>query len=109
MRMAPSRRLPKGDSAPGSVGAEIDDEDFPGLGGGRFPLASADGILGGLGEDGMSTDDGGGVHGAVGSDDGFDADRSGDSHAAGETRVDGLGLGDQFALALRLILLPERR
>ena len=92
----------------GSVGAEVEDDDFFGLLGRGFPLAFADGVDRGLCENGMSADDRGGLDAAVGCDDGFDPHRAGDSHAARQARISRLRTADKFARALGVVLLRGR-
>jgi hypothetical protein len=92
-----------------SVGMEVENDDFFGLMWSGFPLASSDRFDGSLGEDGMTAKGLGRFHGAVGKDQGFDLDRSGDAHSPGEGGIGRYDLCDYSALGLGLILLRARQ
>jgi hypothetical protein len=83
-----------------SVRMEIEDDDFVGFVGSRFPLAAAHGVRSCLGEDGMAAEDVGGFDGAVGSNNCFDFHAAGDSHFLGQPRISRDYAVDHLAMSL---------
>ena len=82
-------------------GVEVEDDEFFGFFGVGFPFAAADGVQGGLRENGVAAEHRDRLHVSVGSDDGLDPNGSGEVHVVSELRVEGYDLGSHLAMAFR--------